>query len=116
MARQTRHHAAATPSKDPDAGLPGPGQALVGYPQPQRSLFGVVQSADGETSRQLSPPRPRTSRDDHRSDQRRRRRSTQGHRRDWLQLLVLPLAILTLGVTLGVITVVMLIAAGVPVP
>jgi hypothetical protein len=31
-------------------------------------------------------------------------------------LLVLPLAILTLGATLGLITVVMLIAAGIPVP
>ena len=120
MTRQTRHQAARTPSKQLDAGLPEPGQALVGLPQPQRSLFGVPQPAAWETPRPR-PPRPRASQDDDpgslvRPRPRARRRAAQRSRRSWLQLLGLPLAILTLGAALGVITVVMLIAAGVPAP
>src|SRR5689334_18348263 len=129
MTRPTRHRAARTPSKHPDAGLPEPGQALIGFPAPQRSLFGVPQPAARPTPRPATPPRPRAAQDDypdisaHPARPRRRgpqqpRRSTRSGRRTsprrWLQLLAVPLAIVTLGVALGVITVVMLIAAGVP--
>jgi hypothetical protein len=118
MTRQTRHHAARAASMDPDAGLPGPGQALVGFPQPERSLFGVLEPAAQDAFPQPAPPRPRTPQDDHPVGRapRRRRASPPRRSRNWLQLLLLPLAVLTLGVALGVITVVMLIAAGVPAP
>ncbi|HST86574.1 MAG TPA: hypothetical protein VLL08_32855 [Kineosporiaceae bacterium] len=117
----TRHQAARTPSKHPNAGFPEPGQALVGFPQPQRSLFGVPQPATWETPRLPAPPRPRAPQDDYPDSRAHRpslrsRRAPQRPRRSWLQLLALPLAIVTLGVALGVITVVMLIAAGVPAP
>jgi hypothetical protein len=116
MTRQTRHQAARGQSSDPDAGLPGHGQALIGYPEPERSLFGVPQSP----VRRVTPPRPRIPQDDHPPRQHRHRveppKGRTPQKPSWGERLGLPLAVVTLGVTLGVITVVMLAAAGVPIP
>jgi len=124
MTRPTRHHAARMQDARPGAGLPEPGQALIGYPEPPPSLFGVPQpgptrfagrswpdtgsDAGGSAPRPRTPPRPRPSLDDHPAG--------PHPRRNWPQVLGFPLAVLLLGVALGVIAVVMLVAAGVPAP
>jgi hypothetical protein len=117
-----RHHADRPQGSRRSIGLPRPGQALLGFHPPEPSLFGVPQqrqASPGETSMSADdgrtsvrqPPRPRTAPDDWPSLP---RAVTQ--RRNWLPLIGIPLAVITLGVALGVITVVMLIAAGTPVP
>lgn len=131
MTKQTRHHAGRAQTSGPDAGLPAPGQALIGYPEPQSSLFGVplpttslfgvpqqAAKPDGAATWAPAPPRPRTPQDDYRRTRPQvppvpapRRR-----RQHWPRLLGFPLAVLVLGVALGVIAVVMLLAAGVPAP
>lgn len=78
------------------------------------SLFGVPQQSLRDTdpaARQwlLSAPQPRTPLDDQPAP---RRRSG----RDWVATIAFPLGIVMLGVALGVIAVVMLVAAGVPAP
>jgi len=122
MTKQTRHYAARAQKAGPGAGLPGPGQALIGFPEPQSSLFGdplqtislfgVPQQIPRELDRTPidlpTPPRPRTPSDGY--------PRTRPQRRSWPQVLGLPLAVLVLGVALGVIAVVMLVAAGVPAP
>lgn len=112
MTRPTRHRAGRTQTAHPDSGLPGPGQALIGYPEPERSLFGVPQSAVRDATWPPIPPRPRTPQDD--VEHRRPRR--QRPRQSWAQRLWLPLAVAALGLALGVITLVMLVAAGISAP
>jgi hypothetical protein len=120
MTRQSRHQTDRGRSTDPAAGLPGPGQALIGYPEPQSSLFGVPQSLFGvplqvartderATTRPPPPPRPR-------NPQATDRYVAPPGRRTWTTRFGFPVAIVVLGVSLGVIVVVMLIAAGVPAP
>lgn len=139
MTKRTRHHAGRDQNERPERELPGPGQALIGFqepesslfgvplptsslfgvPQPTTSLFGVPQQAnrpDGATDAP-TPPRPRSPQDDYRRQQAFQRAvPVPARRRSWPVLLGFPLAVLLLGVALGVIVVVMLLAAGVPAP
>jgi hypothetical protein len=121
MTKQTRHYAARTQKAGPTAGLPGPGQALIGFPEPQSSLFGdplqtiSLFGVPQQVARELDrtpielPPRPRTPYEGYSHTRRPQRRT-------WPQVLGFPLGVLVLGVALGVIAVVMLVAAGVPAP
>jgi hypothetical protein len=125
MTGQRRHYAARAEAPNrPDAGLPAPGQALFGH-HPEPSLFGVPQRSapplgvpqqtrNGETRSDWSilpvSPRPRTPQDRPAAPRQPRRR------RNWARLLGPPLAVVALGVALGVIAIVMLVAAGAPAP
>jgi hypothetical protein len=83
---------------------------------------GAVREGAGRAETSASwapaPPRPRTPQDDYLRT-RPQLPAVPGRarrRRQWPQLLGFPLAVLVLGVALGVIAVVMLLAAGVPAP
>jgi hypothetical protein len=143
MTKRTRHHAGRDQNEGPDRELPGPGQALIGFQEPESSLFGVplptsslfgvpqptnslfgvpqqVNRPDGANGAP-TPPRPRSPQDDYRRQQalllaNQRAVPAPARRRSWPALLGLPLAVLLLGIALGVIVVVMLLAAGVPAP
>jgi hypothetical protein len=112
---QGRHHAARPQGSRRSVGLPRPGQALLGFHPPEPSLFGVPQPRLSEADRPIGsghqPPRPRIAPDDWPTVPR-----PPSHKRNWLTLIGIPLAVVTLGVALGVIAVVMLVAAGVPAP
>ena len=117
MPKQTRHHADRALTTHPDAGLPGPGQALIGYPEPPTSLFGVPQQV-ARPAAPPAPPRPRTAQENYLRSRTHRPppAPVPPRRRHRPQALGFPLAVLVLGVALGVIVVVMLVAAGVPAP
>jgi len=153
MTKRTRHHAGRDQNERSERERPGPGQALIGFqepesslfgvplptsslfgvphptdslsgtPQPTTSLFGVPQQANRPAGANdaPAPPRPRSPQDDYRRQQafllaNQRVVPVPTGRRSWPVLLGFPLAVLLLGIALGVIIVVMLLAAGVPAP
>jgi hypothetical protein len=119
---QGRHHAARPQGSRRTVGLPRPGQALIGIPDRELTLLGITQP---EPSLFEVPPRPapfglprQASRPDVRPIAVPPRPDLQHgglergdtHPR-WSVRLGLPLAVLTLAVMLGVITVVTLAGA-----